>query len=71
MLASVGERPVTVRAMPAGCSRCVAPFVPLVGELRETAYQFTAPYVMESSAITEAYGLEPSPWDEVCRRTVG
>ena len=41
-----------------------------MGELRETAYQFTAPYVMESSAITAAYGLEPSPWEDVCRRTV-
>jgi hypothetical protein len=27
--------------------------------------------VMESSAITAAYGLEPSPWADVCVRTVG
>jgi hypothetical protein len=38
-------------------------------ELRETEYQFTRPYVMDSSAITDALGLEPTPWDEVCRRT--
>jgi hypothetical protein len=49
----------------------LAPFVPVMGELRETAYQFTAPYIMESSAITATYGLHPSPWEDVCRRTVG
>jgi len=25
--------------------------------------------VMDSSAITAAFGLEPSPWDDICRRT--
>ena len=60
-----------VRALPTRMLGLLAPFVPVMGELRETAYQFTAPYVMESSAITAAYGLEPSPWEDVCRRTVG
>ena len=40
-------------------------------KLRETEYQFTRPYVMDSSAITAELGLAPSPWDEVCRRTAG
>jgi nucleoside-diphosphate-sugar epimerase len=69
VLASVGLEPVRVRALPAWMLGVLAPFVPVMGELRETAYQFTAPYVMESSSITEAYGIEPSQWDEVCRRT--
>ena len=71
VLASVGKGPVRVRALPTRMLGLLAPFVPVMGELRETAYQFTAPYVMESSAITAAYGLEPSPWEDVCRRTVG
>ena len=71
VLASVGAKPVTVRRCPTPCSTLAAPFVPIVRELRETLYQFTSPYVLDSSAITEAFGLEPAPWDEVCRRTAG
>jgi nucleoside-diphosphate-sugar epimerase len=71
VLAAVGSKPVKVRALPGAALTLLAPFQPVLGELRETLYQFTAPYVMESSAITAAYGLEPSPWDEVCRRTAG
>jgi nucleoside-diphosphate-sugar epimerase len=71
VLASVGAKPVKVRAMPSAILSLAGPFVPVVRELKETLYQFTAPYILDSSAITAAYGLEPSPWDEVCRRTAG
>ncbi len=37
--------------------------------LRETAYQFQRPYVLDSSAITRELGLEPTPWVETCRST--
>ena len=43
--------------------------MPLLRELRETEYQFAAPYVLDSSDIEEAFGLAPTPWDEVCRAT--
>ena len=71
VLASVGAKPVTVKAMPNALLALASPFVPILRELRETLYQFTSPYVLDSSAITEAFGLEPTPWDEVCRRTAG
>jgi nucleoside-diphosphate-sugar epimerase len=69
VLASVGAKPVTVKAMPSALLTVAAPFVPILRELRETLYQFTSPYVMDSSAITAAFGLEPTSWDEICRRT--
>ncbi|MBA3801090.1 MAG: NAD-dependent epimerase/dehydratase family protein [Geodermatophilaceae bacterium] len=69
VLASVGVKPVSVKAMPALLFTVVSPFVPILRELKETDYQFTRPYVMDSSAITAAFGLEPSPWDDICRRT--
>jgi nucleoside-diphosphate-sugar epimerase len=69
VLASVGARPVTVKAIPNALLTVAAPFAPVLRELRETLYQFTSPYVMDSAAITAAFGLEPTPWDEVCRRT--
>ncbi|WP_203337584.1 NAD-dependent epimerase/dehydratase family protein [Nocardioides limicola] len=71
VLASVGAKPVTVKAMPQALLTIASPFVPVVRELRETLYQFTAPYVMDSSEITATFGLEPTSWDEVCRRTAG
>jgi nucleoside-diphosphate-sugar epimerase len=68
---AVGRSPVEVKAMPGVLLRLVAPFVPVVRELRETEYQFTRPYVLDSSAITETFGLAPTPWEQVCRRTAG
>lgn len=34
-------------------------------------YIMTRPYVIDSSAIEEAFGLAPTPWPEVCRRSAG
>jgi hypothetical protein len=38
---------------------------PLMRELRETEYQFRDDFVMDSSAATKTFGLEPTPWEEV------
>jgi nucleoside-diphosphate-sugar epimerase len=71
VLASVGAKAVKVGAIPHLAIQAAGVFMPVMRALAETRYQFTAPYIMESSAITEAYGLEPTPWDVVCRRTAG
>ena len=71
VLASVGRPPVTVKAYPSAVLRVAGLFDGQMRELRETEYQFTRPFVMDSSAITAELGLAPSPWDEVCRRTAG
>jgi nucleoside-diphosphate-sugar epimerase len=44
-------------------------FSPLVKELRTTRYQFTRPFVIDSSATTQAFGLTPVPMDEALRDT--
>ena len=64
-----GRRPVRVRAYPRAVLNVGGRFVPLLRELQETVHQFERPFVMDSSAITRELGLEPTPWDEVCRRT--
>jgi nucleoside-diphosphate-sugar epimerase len=43
---------------------------PLVRELRETQYQFRRPFVMDSSAATEALGIIPTPIEESLAETV-
>ena len=71
VLASVGKPPVTVKAYPRPAFLAAGLVDGQLRELRETEYQFTGPYVMDSSAITAELGLAPTPWDEVCRRTAG
>jgi nucleoside-diphosphate-sugar epimerase len=44
-------------------------FNPFVKELETTRYQFTAPFVIDSTETTETFGLKPSPLDDVLRDT--
>lgn len=44
---------------------------PLLRELRETAYQFDRPYVLDSSASQQALGIEPTALDEALAGTLG
>ena len=44
--------------------------VPAIRELGEVRYQFDAPFVMDSSAATEAFGWSATPWDEVMAATM-
>ncbi len=67
--ASVGRTIGKVKSMPHVLLSVGGVVVPVLRELRETEYQFTAPYVLDSSAIEAAFGLAPTPWHEVCRAT--
>ena len=44
-------------------------FSPLIKELRTTRYQFTQPFIIDSSATTTELGLQPIPLDEALRDT--
>ena len=44
-------------------------FSPLVRELRTTWYQFRRPFVIDSSAATERFGLQPEPMEDALRET--
>jgi nucleoside-diphosphate-sugar epimerase len=44
-------------------------FVPLVRELRITRYQFTAPFVVDSSSTEQAFGLRPGDLDAALAAT--
>lgn len=66
---SVDREPVRVRTWPRAMLPLGGLVVPMLRELRETDYQFRRPYVLDSRAISHELGLEPTPWDEVCRAT--
>jgi nucleoside-diphosphate-sugar epimerase len=58
-----------VSALPGALLTVSALLVPLARELREISYQWTRPYVLDDIATRAHFGIEPTPWDEVCRRT--
>lgn len=70
MLAAAGKPPVTVRRLPAGMLRALGLVSPMMRELAEMHYQWTAPYVIDDSESRARFGIGPTPWDEVCRRTI-
>jgi nucleoside-diphosphate-sugar epimerase len=70
VLAAGGYAPVAVRAIPTPVLRGLSLVSPKVRELAELSYMWTRPYVLDSALTQEVLGLQPTPWDEVCRRTV-
>jgi hypothetical protein len=37
---------------------------------RETQYQFRKPFVLDSTAATEAFGISPAPLDDALHETI-
>jgi nucleoside-diphosphate-sugar epimerase len=62
-----GAPPAKVTAIPYPVLWATGLFSPMVRELRITRYQFTKPFVLDSSATTETFGLEPVPMDDALR----
>ena len=53
--------------IPTPVLRAVGLFSPMVRELHTTAYQFTRPFVLDSSATTDTFGLKPRALDDSLR----
>ncbi|MFY9891604.1 MAG: NAD-dependent epimerase/dehydratase family protein [Streptosporangiaceae bacterium] len=62
-----GAPPAKVNAIPYPVLWSYGLFSPVVKELRTTRYQFTAPFVLDSSATAQTFGLEPTPMDDALR----
>ncbi|MFZ0530660.1 MAG: NAD-dependent epimerase/dehydratase family protein [Propionicimonas sp.] len=62
---AAGVERVAVTAYPAVVVRAMRLVIPLIRELQETEYQFTAPFVLDDSATRTTFGLEPTPWTDV------
>ncbi|HEC08364.1 MAG TPA: NAD-dependent epimerase/dehydratase family protein [Acidimicrobiales bacterium] len=65
MCRAAGVDRVPVGTVPRALLRVVGLFQPKVREVLRIAYQFERPFVMDSRATTEAFGLEAMPLDEV------
>ncbi|HSR84340.1 MAG TPA: NAD-dependent epimerase [Streptosporangiaceae bacterium] len=68
MFAEVNGAPkAKLTAIPYPVMWAAGVFSPIVKELRTTRYQFTSPFVIDASATTDAFGLEPTPMDVALR----
>lgn len=69
VLAAARRPPVRVRVLRGPALGAAALVSPLMRELRELSYQWERPYVLDAAAARERFGIAPTPWEEVCRRT--
>jgi nucleoside-diphosphate-sugar epimerase len=71
LAAAMGARPARVSGLPWPLLRAAGLAVPQVREIVAIRHQWDADFVVDGSRTTEVLGIVPTPWDEVCRRTVG
>ncbi len=62
--------PVKVKTIPRVALSVIGIVVPLVRELKEVLYQFEEPFVIDSDATTNTFGLKPTPLDDTLRATI-
>ena len=70
LCAAAGVPEVPVRALPHALLRLTGLVVPTVRELEEVRYQFMRPFVLDSTAFTDAFGLAPTPLEQSWKQTV-
>ena len=69
--AEAGVDPVKVSAIPSMVMRMLGLFVPAMRELQEMTYQFTEPFIIDSTDAEKTLGLQPTPLPETVSAAVG
>jgi len=70
VFAEVGSSPKVARLSP-GMARLGGVFVPMIRELGELMYQWTAPFVLDALKFQRSFGpFQPTPHPEAVKRTV-
>jgi nucleoside-diphosphate-sugar epimerase len=69
VLGSVGKPPVKISSLRGTGLAAVALVSPFMREMREIIYQWERPYVLDDTAARTRFGITPTPWEEMCRRT--
>ena len=62
---AAGVPTVKVSTVPTALLRLAGLFQPALRELKETEYQRERPYQLDDTAARQAFGLEPTPWQEL------
>jgi len=67
---TAGVELAKVKTLPAVALTLAGAVSASIRELKEVAYQFENPFVIDSSATVATFGLEPTPLDETLRATI-
>lgn len=62
---AAGVPAVNASSVPTTLLRLAGLFQPVIREFKETEYQRERPYQLDDTAAREAFGLEPTPWNEI------
>jgi nucleoside-diphosphate-sugar epimerase len=65
-----GAPPANVAKMPGLALRIAGLFNAAAREMLEVQYQLQRPFVLDSSAATAAFGIDPTPTDEALLETI-
>lgn len=60
---AAGTAPVPVRTLPRALLATLGLASPMMRELREVAYQFEQPFVLDATAAERTFDLAPTPWE--------
>jgi nucleoside-diphosphate-sugar epimerase len=69
-LAAAAGTGARMSALPKAALIAVAPFVPLLRELKETWYQFAEPFVTDSTLTEATFGLHATPFEDGAEATI-
>jgi nucleoside-diphosphate-sugar epimerase len=70
LLSLAGQRHVSVHGLSPAVLRTLGVVSPLMKEISQLSYQMMSPYILDSSAATERFSLEPTAWEDTLRRTL-
>jgi nucleoside-diphosphate-sugar epimerase len=70
LAAEAGVSSPKVSEIPHWLQRGIGVAMPLMGELEEVRHQFTEPFILDSSAAGDVFGLLPTPMDAALTETV-
>jgi len=66
----LGLADVKVGSVSRGILTILGIFNPMIRELNNGSYQFTAPFVIDDSATRRTFGLKPTPWNTIIKELV-
>lgn len=68
--AAAGAPDPRIAALPMGAVRLFGVAAPMLRELAAVGYQFTAPFVLDSTASQATLGVTPTPWPRLVEETL-
>jgi len=70
LAAEAGVKNPKLSSVPGIMWNLLALFNPLLKALKETAYQFQRPYILDESAARKTFGMQPTNWKQILKEVV-